>query len=127
MGVDAAVAKKEIIRLFFLGLPTQDIPPLWALAKEIALATEIILASAEYTYLSQMFAERRCPKASRLSYALASLEDTIITSLEEEISNSLPTSRVVYLICDGLVLRMRPREYPSSCRNFKSSERPILC
>ena len=97
-------AKKRIIRHFFFGKPvSDDLPQMWALAKEISRAVDIVLSMEEFRHLGDMFADRRCPTASRLSYAPASLEDSIITHVDQEVAISVPGATVISLQFDGLV------------------------
>ena len=35
LDIDLDTAKQELIRLFFLGMPRHDLPPLWAISVEV--------------------------------------------------------------------------------------------
>ena len=55
-------------------------------------------------HLEQMFGDRRRPRATRLSYALASREDQIIRDAESSIASEMPDAKVVALMFDGFVV-----------------------
>ena len=100
LGVDAADAKKTIISLIFLGLPKCDIPFLWTVAVQVHKVAELLVSSPKYRRLNDMFEHRRRPIATRLSYALQSIEDCILQNIEDEIAASGLNARVVIYMFD---------------------------
>jgi hypothetical protein len=75
-------AKKAIMRIFFLGTPKQELPPLWWLAADVAVAKDMVLAQPQFQHLHALFAERPHPVASRLFYALSPTEDNLLHEME---------------------------------------------
>ena len=59
---------------------------LWNLALEVQKAIEMILDLPEFQYLKEVFSNRRNPQATRFHYAMASLEDAILTDLVTELA-----------------------------------------
>ena len=53
-----------------------------------------------------MFGDRRHPRASRMSYALANKEDAIIQRVEAEIAKGAPAAKINTLMFDGVVICM---------------------
>ena len=113
-------AKRELVRLFFLGKPSVDLPMLWALAAEVCKAVEIILSMDAFAYLRTMFSDRRSPRASRLSYALASQEDMIVSKVQHSLRSNLPTATVSTLMFDGMVVCIPANKYDTLCDLLKS-------
>jgi hypothetical protein len=111
-GISAKDAKKMMLSLFFFRKPLDDLPFLWALSYEIHKAADIILAEPKFAYLKDKFADRRNPRASRLSYALQSLEDSIISDLENEIKDKAPSVQVTAYMFDGLILQVTAASAP---------------
>ena len=103
-------AKVILIALYFSGLPQHDVPFLWALACEIKKAINIILGNPKFAYLDALFADRRCPSATRIHYALASIEDRIVSELEKAIVSVAPGARVMTLLFDGFVVEVLPSQ-----------------
>eukprot|EP00971_Amphidinium_carterae_P194728 3864373-Amphidinium_carterae.1 len=56
-------SKKAIIQLFYSGAPWKDIPFLWALANEVAMATATITDHPTNAHLKPLFASRHNPLA----------------------------------------------------------------
>ena len=69
-------------------------PLLWELSADIKRAVEHLLSMTEYEYLKGLFEDRRNPFATRLHYALSSIEDSIITRIEEAMATRLPSARI---------------------------------
>ena len=68
-------AKRELVKLLYMGQPRVSLPCLLALQREVAQAAEVVLAMPRFAYLGAHFSDRRNPMASRLSYALSAEED----------------------------------------------------
>lgn len=106
MGVSAKEAKKLLIKILHLGTPPCDLPFLWNLAVDMHKAVGMLLALEKFSYLEGRFANRRCPPASKLHYALSSLEDTILSDLEKEVTSVNGVSMNTYMF-DGAVFLTR--------------------
>ena len=97
-----------MIMLLHCAVPQCELPVLWALASEMHMATRVILATPEFMHLNTMFQERRHPVASRVFYALASIEDRFLQHLEESLLNEFGEDcDVLVYMFDGAVVRMR--------------------
>ena len=87
-------SKKMLIRFLHLAEPSSEMPLLWELSADIKRAVEHLLSMTEYEYLKGLFEDRRIPFATRLHYALSSIEDSIITRIEEAMATRLPSARI---------------------------------
>ena len=94
-----------LVRLIHLDKPHADLPLLWALSSEvhIATSTEMILASPKFAYLNALFGNRRNPVTSRLHFALASVEDTILTHVHTEIARQTSGTMTAFMFDGGIV------------------------
>ncbi len=91
-----------LIRVLYSGLPRDDNPLLWALARGVAHATDVFLSQPKYVYLSHHFKDRRMPSASRLSYLLSAKGDRTLTALEEDLRMNIPGVDIVVYMFDGM-------------------------
>ena len=64
-------------------MPRGDLPSLWALSENLKKAVHILLAQAKFAHLRDMFHDRPHPDATRLHFALASFEDSILADVEQ--------------------------------------------
>ncbi|CAK0823124.1 unnamed protein product [Prorocentrum cordatum] len=78
-------AKKEITKLFFLGTPTNELPPLCALWREVDEGKRVIMDSPRFHYLHDQFDDRRTTGAARFAYAMFALGDEELAKLVEAI------------------------------------------
>ena len=69
------LAKKQITKLFYGGVPNSDLPFMWKLKQEVDHAITYILQLEEANLLNQAFHDRSNPKYSRFSYFMANLEN----------------------------------------------------
>ena len=98
-------AKKMLIALLHYAKPQAELPLLWALVLEMRMAAQVILGLPKFGYLQGRFAERRHPVASRLHYALSSIEDNIIAGLEDVLRSEMGgRARVLVFMFDGAVI-----------------------
>ena len=104
-GVDAAAAKTALTKVTYMGAPDFNLPFLWGLARDVHIASHLILASPHFAYLRGKFQDRRNPHASRLSYALCSLEDDVLSNLCEAV-NSVDCAQVVVYMFDGAIIML---------------------
>ena len=102
MCVSPKEAKKLLIKIIHLGKPTCDLPFLWNLAVDMHKAVDMLLACEKFSYLEGRFENRRCPAASKLHYALSSVEDSILADLEKEVTSVDGISVNTYMF-DGAV------------------------
>ena len=63
------------------------------------MATKILLDLPEFSYLNGMFAERPHPLASRLHYALASVEDDILKQLDGALREEFGDESRCFCVC----------------------------
>ena len=92
-----------LVKLVHLGKPTSDIPFLWNLSVDMHEAVENLLKLQNLAYLDGMFATRRNPRASKMHYALASVEDAILKDVEQEVLN-IPSASINTLLFDGALV-----------------------
>ena len=112
LGVPTKEAKTCLLRIFFHGVPTSDLPLLWALVADVRRASGIILADPRFNYLKGLFSQRRNPVASRLHYAIASIEDSIVQRVQAAIADAQITCKIVTYMFDGVVLMLHPADVP---------------
>ena len=105
-------AKKLLIRLVHLGRPQHDIPFLWNLATQIRQAVTVLLEMDRFQYLQSKFSDRPNPTATRLHYALASVEEEIMVDLGQSVTQHVPDCTINALMFDGAVLRMSESSIP---------------
>ena len=105
MGIDLKAAKKLLTRLVHLGRPTQDISFLWELSEEIHRAVDFLLTLDRFKHLAFRFAELPNPQATRLHYALADLEESVMTDACEPLQ-AIPHCHINAWMCDGAILRV---------------------
>ena len=102
LNVNTHEAKKILTAIVHLGLPKHDVPFLWNLGIDMQRGIEFLLGLPKFAYLNGLFEERRNPAASRFHYAMAAIEDHIVTetikALEEIESVAVNT-----LIFDGAI------------------------
>jgi len=107
-GITVKEAKKVFIKLLHFGLPESELPLLWALAAEFRTAAQVLISKDKYSYLQGMFGDRRNPMATRLHYALASVEDAIVNDLAREMENAFGEQvKVIVFMFDGLILQVK--------------------
>ena len=99
-------SKKLLISILHLAAPMGELPFLWALSVQIKQAVDIILSSDKFQHLNNMFASRRQPVASRLHFALASVEDFIVQQAELAMLKDAADSAVMTYMFDGAVFRI---------------------
>ena len=106
LGISVKDAKKELIRIIHLGFPKHDLPYLWNLSVEMHEAAEALIALDKFAYLEGMFVTRRNPIATKIHYALASVEDTILSDMENELKAIPGLSFNTYMF-DGAIVFLR--------------------
>ncbi|CAK0814598.1 unnamed protein product, partial [Prorocentrum cordatum] len=84
MSASARVAKKPLVKSVHLGKPDCDLPFLWNLSVGMHTAVDLLLAQDKFTCMEGRFENRRCPPASKLHYALSSIEDMVLADLDAE-------------------------------------------
>ena len=90
----------------FLGKPfSDDLSQMWAFAVEISRPWISFFLWKGFGTLVTCSRTDAASRASRLSCALASQEDSIITHVEQELAISVPGATVVSLQFDGLVMQ----------------------
>ena len=77
--------KKEIIRIFYGGRPSSDLPFLWKLEDEIEEAVDCILKMDDFKKFEYAFLDRPNPKHSRFAYAIATKENEVLQHIITEI------------------------------------------
>jgi len=82
---------------------------LWDLSAQLHEAIDLVLQDDKFLYLSNKFGSRRNPKATRMHFALASIEDAIIQSIERKIQGTIG-ARINVLMFDGIVLTIPRHE-----------------
>ena len=109
LSIDLKEAKAEIIRIFFGGKPSCELPFLWKLKEEIDEAIDSILLLENFKNLQGYFNDRPNAKYSRFAYAIASKENEalnkIITEIELEVN-----AKPLCLIFDGVIIESRNEE-----------------
>ena len=125
-GISEKQAKKILISLNHNGLPHVDDPLLWALARDFQRAGDVMLGSDEFSYLKDRFMTRPNPMSTKMHYALVSIEDNIITALEEAI-NELDSTNVNTLMFDGLIVRLADSDRPKTARHLDTDRVQIRC
>ena len=83
LSITAKEAKQDIIRILHLGKPKHELPCLWNLALDVHHATRELLNLDQFQHLRDMFNSRPNPLATKLHYALASIEDSIFIYMEQ--------------------------------------------
>ena len=72
------------------------------------MAAQAVLDKPKFAYLLGKFGDSRSPLASRLHYALSSVEDAITMELAESLEKEFKEhARVIVLMFDGLIAQMR--------------------
>lgn len=103
-GTSVKESKKELIKVVHMGRPKYEIPFLWDLSVEIRQAAEDLLGLPKFEYLQGLFEDRRRPLASKLHYALASIEDAILSDMELELGAIPSLSYNTYMFDEAIVL-----------------------
>lgn len=106
MSIPVKEAKREIIRIVHFGLPKIDLPVLWNLAVEMRRATATLLGLEKFSYLTGLFASRRNPMATKLHYALASIEDDVLSDMEQACQQVESLTINTYMF-DGAIVYLR--------------------
>ena len=105
-GVPTKAIKKQLVAILHCGRPQSDLPLLWALAVEMRKATMTVLEQPKFHYLNKRFTSRRFPQATRLHYALSTIEDKLMQDLKVELAREFPdTATVQVYMFDGVVVR----------------------
>ncbi|CAE7307333.1 unnamed protein product [Symbiodinium sp. CCMP2592] len=94
------VAKTELIRIFYGGKPTVEIPFLLKLCAEVQQAATVLLQHPESMEFSALFADRRNPEFSRLSALLSFEEAKLLTNVSAVVG-----SQMNMLIFDGAYIK----------------------
>ena len=94
-----------LIRLVHLGRPADAIPFLWELAHQIQEAVDFLFELDRFQHLTARFMDRPNPRATRLHYALADLEEAVMTDLVETVQE-LPGCHFNTFMCDGAIIRV---------------------
>ena len=119
LDISAKEAKKLLIKILHWGRPSHPLPLLWALAVQMRAAAEIVLQKSKFDHLASMFSDRRLPSATRLHYALSSIEDSLVeevtTALVEEFGGEL---QVTVLIFDGLIVKVQVTSHAARVRRI---------
>ena len=105
LGISAKTSKKMLIRLVHLGRPADAIPFLWELAHQIQEAVDFLFELDRFQHLTARFMDRPNPRATRLHYALADLEEAVMTDLVETVQE-LPGCHFNTFMCDGAIIRV---------------------
>ena len=112
LGTDVKDVKKMLVSIFHLGLPRHQLPFLWKLACEMREAVRALLGLQQFSYLEGAFADRPHPLASRLHYALAALEDNVLTDFEAAVLRDGGRAKIVTYMFDGAVLSAHSDDAP---------------
>ena len=104
LSTDLKNAKVQLNAILHMGLPQTDLPMLWNLATDVQKAIDMILLLPDFEYLQGRFGDRRNPQATRFHYAMASIEDQILTDLTNELSMLEGVHDNLYLFDGMLVL-----------------------
>ena len=82
-------------------------------------AAEVVLQKSKFDHLASMFSDRRLPSATRLHYALSSIEDSLVeevtTALVEEFGGE---PQVTVLMFDGLIVRVQGTGHAARVRRI---------
>ena len=106
LNISVKAAKKQLITILHYGRPQSQLPFLWALAVELRMAARVLLDLPEFTHLSGMFGARRHPDATRLHYAVSSMQDLVIQSLEKALGDEFEDeAKIIVYMFDGLVVQ----------------------
>lgn len=89
-------AKTHLIRIFYGGNPTQDIPWLRKLGHEVQTAASLILKHPSFGYLNDLYADRRNGEFSRLCSLLSFDEAALLDKIRLD-----PKVRMEVAIFDG--------------------------
>ena len=108
VGLDKTAAKKLLISIVHMALPQSNLPFLWNLALEMKKAVVLLLAFPQFQYLSGKFPDRRDPVATRLHFALANIENQIMTDAEAELKRQVKSVQFNTYMFDGAVIRTHP-------------------
>ena len=96
-----------LIKILHLATPSSELPVLWALALDLRKAASIVLASDSSAQLRGLFGDRRNPPASRIHYALARIEDSILMECEAALRERLPSAAMNTYMFDGGIVRIQ--------------------
>ena len=121
MATDAKTAKKELQAILHMGWPTHELAMLWNLALEVQKAIEFILGLPEFLYLQEHFGNRRNPQATRVHYAMSSIEDAILSDLVRELE-FIPDLRVNTYMFDGALVLTRGEQVGEVKKMMKKVE-----
>ena len=111
LGISLKASKKLLIRLVHLGRPAQDIPFLWELSAQIQKAVDFLLALGKFEHLANRFADRPNPRATRLHYALADVEESVMNDVVQS-AQGIPNCHINAFMCDGAILRIAEDSKP---------------
>jgi len=99
--------KKSLAALLHCARPQSELPLLWALAVEFRMAAKVVLESPAHAHLMTKFSERKHPLATRLHYALSSVEDSIVRDVEKAVQEAFgERAQIITYMFDGLIVRM---------------------
>jgi hypothetical protein len=71
------------------------------------MAAKVVLESPAHANLATMFSERKHPLATRLHYALAAVEDSIVKDVQDAIEAAFGRNvQVTTFMFDGLIVRL---------------------
>ena len=102
-GISLKEAKRELVKICYMGAPAADLPMLWALASEVRAAADLLLRDQAFSHLHGYFGDRTNPKATRLAYALFSLEDQALEDMCQAVAAMNRGSVFTYMY-DGAVV-----------------------
>lgn len=105
LGITVKNAKRELIRIIHLGKPKHDLPFLWNLAAEMNRAVATLLEMPQFAYLDDKFNNRRNPLATKMHYALAAIEDDILSELQAFVARESGMN-IMVLMFDGATTRV---------------------
>jgi len=100
---------EELTAIIHLRKPTYDLPFLWHLSKDVHRAVETVNALPRFHYLQTLFGNNKNPAAARLHYALASIEDEILTDMMKEVMK-IKSAVINTLMFDGMIVFVRDEE-----------------
>jgi len=105
LGQPISNAKKMLIAIFFLARPQVELGFLWRLAVEMQQLVEELLKMPENAHLLGTFGHRRNPDATRLFYAMASLEDSILSDIRDTLQQANCGEIITYMF-DGAIVKV---------------------
>jgi hypothetical protein len=105
--ISESEAKKQILSMFFGGLPFNDNPLLWAVAREMHRLRAVVLALPRFAYPNGLFERPKSPAASKFACVLFSVEDEIIQQLQARMALKFTQFHMTALVFDGILIAVQ--------------------